>query len=60
MGILGELPRKEMLAKLQGEVASWQAADSTTKAIPAPLYSSYSTRSSRKTTCTACVCHTNK
>jgi hypothetical protein len=24
-----------MLAKLQGEVASWQAADSTTKAIPA-------------------------
>lgn len=38
MGILGELPRKEMLAKLQGEVASWQAADSTTKAIPALHY----------------------
>jgi hypothetical protein len=49
-----------MLAKLQGEVASWQAADSTTKAIPALHYSSYSTRAPGKTTCTACVCHTNK
>ena len=38
MGILGELPRKEMLAKLQGEVAKWQAADSTVKAIPALHY----------------------
>ncbi|MFV8341617.1 hypothetical protein [Flavobacterium sp. XS2P39] len=38
MGILGELPRREMLAKLQGEVAKWQAADSTVKAIPALHY----------------------
>ncbi|MFV8345538.1 hypothetical protein [Flavobacterium sp. ZB4P13] len=38
MGILGELPRKQMLAKLQGEVAKWQAADSTVKAIPALHY----------------------
>jgi hypothetical protein len=38
MGILGEIPRKQMLAKLQGEVAKWQAADSTTKAIPALHY----------------------
>ena len=38
MGILGELPRKEMLAKLQGEVAKWQSADSTVKAIPALHY----------------------
>lgn len=38
MGILGELPRKEMLKKLQSEVAKWQAADSTVKAIPALHY----------------------
>lgn len=38
MGILGELPRKEMIAKLQSEVAKWQAADSTVKAIPALHY----------------------
>ncbi|MFV8371608.1 hypothetical protein [Flavobacterium sp. LB2P74] len=38
MGILGELPRKEMLAKLQGEVAKWQAADASVKAIPALHY----------------------
>lgn len=38
MGILGELPRREMLAKLKGEVAKWQAADSTVKAIPALHY----------------------
>ena len=38
MGILGELPRKEMLAKLQGEVAKWQAADSSVKTIPALHY----------------------
>jgi hypothetical protein len=38
MGILGEIPRKQMLAKLQGEVAKWQAADSTVKAIPALHY----------------------
>lgn len=38
MGILGELPKKEMLKKLLGEVASWQAADPTVKAIPALHY----------------------
>ena len=38
MGILGEIPKKEMLKKLQEEVANWQAADSTVKAIPALHY----------------------
>ncbi|PRZ26294.1 hypothetical protein [Flavobacterium granuli] len=38
MGILGEIPRAEMIQKLQGEVAKWQAADSTMKAIPALHY----------------------
>ncbi len=38
MGILGELPKDEMLQKLEDEVASWQAADTTTKAIPALHY----------------------
>ena len=38
MGILGELPKDGMLKKLQDEVAGWQAADSTTKAIPALHY----------------------
>jgi hypothetical protein len=33
MGILGEIPRAEMI-KITGEVAKWQAADSTTTAIP--------------------------
>ena len=35
MGILGELPRKQMLDKLQGEVKKWQAADSSIEVIPA-------------------------
>ena len=38
MGILGEIPKAEMLKKLQGEVANWQAADSTVKTIPALHY----------------------
>jgi len=38
MGILGELPKAEMLKKLQSEVAKWQAADPTTKTIPALHY----------------------
>jgi hypothetical protein len=38
MGILGELPKKEMLAKLKGEVRHWQAADSTIPVIPALHY----------------------
>jgi len=38
MGILGELPKEEMFKKLQSEVANWQAADTTLKAIPALHY----------------------
>jgi hypothetical protein len=38
MGILGELPRDEMLAKLKGEAAKWQAADSSIPVIPALHY----------------------
>ncbi|MFB2118049.1 hypothetical protein [Parapedobacter sp. 2B3] len=38
MGILGELPPDEMLAKLDDEVANWNAADTTTEAIPALHY----------------------
>ena len=38
MGILGELPKKEMLAKLKGEVRKWQAADSSIPVIPALHY----------------------
>lgn len=35
MGILGELPPEQMLAKLDQEVAAWNAADSTTPVQPA-------------------------
>lgn len=38
MGILGELPKDEMLQKLKTETNNWQAADSTVKAIPALHY----------------------
>ena len=38
MGILGEIPKVQMLKKLQQEVAQWQAADSTTQTIPALHY----------------------
>ena len=38
MGILGELPKNEMLKKLQSEVTKWQEADSAVKAIPALHY----------------------
>ena len=38
MGVLGEYPRKEMLAKLKQEIAKWQAADTTVKVIPALHY----------------------
>jgi hypothetical protein len=38
MGILGELPKNEMLKKLQSEVTKWQKADSTVKTIPALHY----------------------
>lgn len=38
MGILGELPKREMLKKLLGEVQHWQRADSMLKVIPALHY----------------------
>lgn len=38
MGILGELSKREMLAKLKGEVARWQAADTSLTVIPALHY----------------------
>jgi hypothetical protein len=38
MGILGELPPKEMLAKLAGEVKAWQKADPATPVQPALHY----------------------
>ena len=38
MGILGELPPAQMLAKLQQEVALWQKADTTMEVLPALHY----------------------
>ena len=38
MGVLGEYPHDEMIAKLQGEVDKWNAADPTTPVIPAIDY----------------------
>ncbi len=38
MGILGELPKAQMLNKLKGEVANWQRADSSIPVIPALHY----------------------
>jgi hypothetical protein len=38
MGILGELPPKEMLKKLDGEVKQWEKADPSTPVIPALHY----------------------
>lgn len=38
MGILGELPRAQMLLKLKQEVKEWQKADTTTVVIPALHY----------------------
>jgi hypothetical protein len=38
MGILGELPPKEMLAKLKGEVKAWERADPKTPVQPALHY----------------------
>ena len=38
MGILGELPRAEMLKKLQGEVAAWEQADTVMEVVPALHY----------------------
>lgn len=38
MGVLGQYPEAEMLAKLKAEVAEWQAADPSTPVIPAIDY----------------------
>lgn len=38
MGILGELPRDQMIAKLKSEIAKWKAADSTLDIQPALHY----------------------
>lgn len=38
MGILGELPKKEMLEKLKTETNKWQTADPSVKTIPALHY----------------------
>ena len=38
MGILGELPEKEMVEKLQSEVKKWQEADSALEVVPALHY----------------------
>lgn len=38
MGILGEFPREQVIAKLKGELAAWNAADPTTPTIAAIDY----------------------
>ncbi|MBM3261302.1 hypothetical protein FJY93_02685 [Candidatus Kaiserbacteria bacterium] len=38
MGVLGEYPREEMLAKLRSEIARWEAADPSTPIMPAIDY----------------------
>lgn len=38
MGVLGEYPPKEMLARLQGEIKKWQAADTSMAIQPALHY----------------------
>ncbi len=38
MGVLGQYPEEEMLAKLRAEIAVWEAADPTTPVIPAIEY----------------------
>ena len=38
MGILGELPKQEVLEKLQEEVKQWQEADSVIEVQPALHY----------------------
>lgn len=38
MGVLGEYPRAEMIAKLRAEIAAWEAADPSTPVVPAIDY----------------------
>ena len=46
MGILGEIPKVDMFKKLLQEVAAWQFADSSVKAIPALHYIATTAQSS--------------
>ena len=46
MWILGQLPKYQMLKKLEEEVEKWQIADSSTTAIPALHYIAITTQSS--------------
>ncbi|HVZ98501.1 MAG TPA: hypothetical protein VG847_16585 [Chitinophagaceae bacterium] len=46
MGILGELPKSEMIEKLHSEVDKWQKADSSLKVIPALHYIAISAQGS--------------
>ncbi|MEP6951978.1 MAG: hypothetical protein ABI863_22000, partial [Ginsengibacter sp.] len=46
MGILGEIPKDSMLKKLMGEVAKWQAADSSLPVTPALHYVAVSAQGS--------------
>src|SRR5690348_1955601 len=46
MGILGELPKNEMLAKLQSEITKWKKADSAVNTIPALHYIAISAQGS--------------
>jgi len=46
MGILGELPKPEMLKHLQDKVAEWQKADSTVNTVPALHYIAVTAQSS--------------
>jgi hypothetical protein len=48
------------MIKITGEVAKWQAADSTTTAIPALHYIAVTAQGAPETTCTACACRSNK
>lgn len=47
MGVLGELPKDDMLKKLNEEVARWQAADPAIKTIPALHYIAVTAQSSK-------------
>lgn len=38
MGVLGEYPKNEMIAKLKGEVKAWQATDTSLPVLPALHY----------------------
>jgi hypothetical protein len=54
-GNTGEIPREQMIAKLQGEVAKWNAADSTVKSDSGiTLYSRYGSGIAGTAACMSC------